>query len=146
LVICWLCSLFCGPNCPARRPRRNQSPPNKLRVRRRGGIVEISTRAAKLPWLSERTTRITIQKVERRTDGWYAAEEVPLRSRVRVKVTSPGIAKLHGLGREVKERLLSSTGSHAIVIGSVEEGRFQKQGDMIVEGKGQGIWRILRQK
>jgi len=112
----------------------------------RGTAIEVSTEVRRIPWLSERITGITIQKVKPGLGGWYTAEKAPLRSRVEVKVTSPGIVELHGLGLDVGERLLSGAGHYAVVMGSVEERRFNKQEEMIIEGKGDGTWRILLQK
>jgi hypothetical protein len=126
-------------------------PSREFRFKRKGiagkdMVFEVSTEAAELPWLSERITGITIQKVKTRPDERYVTDEAPLQSRVKVTVTSPRTAELHNLRPEVREQLLSGTGRHAIVIGSVKEERFDKQEEMIVEGKGQGIWRILRRK
>jgi hypothetical protein len=110
----------------------------------KGVAIEVSTEVRRILWLSKRTKGITIQKVEPRPDGWYAAEEAPLKSRIEVNVTSPYTVELHGLKPEIGERLTSGIGHYAIVTGTVEKGQFGKQEDMIVEGKGQGTWRILR--
>lgn len=112
--------------------------------------VEVSTRTPNLQWLPAQSERITIQKAKRRPGGWRPAEGVPLRSPVKVTFPSPGSAKLHDITPEVKERLLSGTGHYAIVLGKEEkvgeETRFHKLEDMIVEGKGQGIWKILERQ
>jgi hypothetical protein len=113
----------------------------------KGVTVEISTEAARLPCLSERITRITMQKVQPQLGGRYAAKEAPLKSsNIKVVVTSPRTVELHDLRPEVGERLTSGTGHYAIVTGIEEKRRFDKREDMLVMGKGQGIWRILRRK
>jgi len=136
---------------PGPSTQEESEPSREFRIKRkstaRGGkLIEISTEAAELSWLPERVEGITIQRVKPQPDGGYIAEEAPLRSRVEVATTSSCTAELHSLRQEVMERLLGGTGHHAIVVGSVEEGRFNKQAEMIVEGKGKGIWRILRLK
>jgi hypothetical protein len=131
---------------PGLSTQEEPQPSSEFRFKRKGESIEISTEAANLSWLSEQIGGITMQEVERRPDGSVAPAGDPLRSLVEVKMTSPGIAELRGLTLKAEERLLSGTGHYTIVTGIVKEGRFHKQRDMLVKGKGRGTWEILKEK
>jgi hypothetical protein len=128
---------------PGPQTQRESKPSSKFRVGRRGGIVEISTKAVELPLLSDEITGITVQEVKPLASGRYTADREPLRSDVKVQITKPNTAELHGLNPNMEDLLLRGSGRIAIVTGIVEEERFYKQKEIHAQGKGQGVWEIL---
>jgi hypothetical protein len=127
----------------------SQDTPEEFRVRREGttesDLIEITTKAEKLGWLSPNTNEIIVQRVQKQQTGrWLLVENTSQQIPVQVEMPSPSTARVRIKPDANLQELLSGTGSYAIVTGTGQGDQFSKEAEMIVEGKGSGVWGILK--
>jgi len=128
---------------PGPQTQKESKPSSKIHVSRKGEIVEISTKAAELPLLSDHITGITVQEVKPLASGRYIADGELLRSKVEVKIAKPNIAELRVLNNpDMEDMLLRGSGQIAIVTGVVKEGKLEVEKEFLGKGIRRGEWEI----
>lgn len=136
---------FPGPttNEPEDLPSRNFSCSRKLDLT--GPSIEISTEAVNIPWISQETRGISIQKVTSQDGQYFASEVQPVRSVVNISIVQPNRIKVQGATSELQERLTHGNGEYALVTSRANDNVLNKESQILIEGNGSGKWKI-RQK
>jgi len=111
------------------------------------GFVQVQTEAVEFTWLSEDIRGITMQEVEYCNGDYYAREESPAKSLVRVEMISYNTACLYDLDPEIEYRLLQGVGYFSLVTAYLDRSRNElvKDREMVVEGDGRGAWTVQKE-
>jgi hypothetical protein len=132
-----------------RTQSQDLDPQRKFWCEQEEGDLIVRTNAADLSWLSEVVSGMAMQKV-RWSDAdrrWCADEADPPMCRVEVKQLDACESRLKDLDVKVAQRLLGGSESYAIVTVNLDatgpDDPYEKIGDIIVQGRGNGVWEIL---